>query len=271
MFKFFLGIINHIFQILFLFITNPNKVFFFIRKKKEAILNAQLNELLKRQDYILANLPKTNRQFYNSKKNITQIEHQVGRYLNCKNIVDEINNENIPGDILEFGSWQGLSLMIFSLIFGNTDRKFVGVDSFEGLPETSTIWTKGDFNNTSYNLALQNILTNSPNKNQYKLIKGWFNQKSTQDSIYSNINDLCLIHFDADLGTSTTHALNIIEHYLKNRIKPIFFCFDDWGCHQDEVPESFLSWLPNASLTYKFQAQKVSTTRFTRYYKIIFN
>lgn len=105
MFKFFLGIINRIFQILFLFITNPNKVFFFIRKKKEAILNAELNELWKRQDYILVNLPKTNRQFYNSKKNITQIEHQVGRYLNCKNIVDEINNENIPGGILEFGSW----------------------------------------------------------------------------------------------------------------------------------------------------------------------
>ena len=63
----------------------------------------------------------------------------------------------------------------------------------------------------------------------------------------------------------------ILFLFITNPNKVIFFCFDDWGCHQDEVPESFLSWLPNASRTYKFQAQKVSTTRFTRYYKIIFN
>jgi hypothetical protein len=271
MFEFFLNIIKRMLSILFVCLTNPNKIFLIFRQKKKSIFNAKLNELWKRQEYILANLPKTNRQFYNLNKQIPQIEHQVGRYLNCKDIVDEIKKENIEGDILEFGTWQGLSLIIFNLIFGNNDRKFIGVDSFEGLPETSTIWSKGDFNNTSYNLAHQNIANNFSNKNQFKLIKGWFNQESTRASVYAETNNVCLIHFDADLGSSTSHALNIIEPYLKNRSKPIYFLFDDWGCHQDEVPDAFLSWLPNASLTYKLQAHKLSTTRLTRYYKITFN
>jgi hypothetical protein len=32
-----------------------------------------------------------------------------------------------------------------------------------------------------------------------------------------------------------------------------------------------LSWLPKASLKYKFQAHRISSTRFTRNYKINFN
>jgi hypothetical protein len=108
-------------------------------------------------------------------------------------------------------------------------------------------------------------------KNQFKLIKGWFNQKSVHNNIYSSTNKLCLIHFDADLGYSTNLALKIIEPYLKNRSEPIFFLFDDWGCHPDEVPDAFLSWLQKASLKYKFQAHKISSTRFTRNYKITFD
>lgn len=273
MFKLFLRLFNFFFKAFFLCLTNPSKIVFIISQKKRSFLNKLLNESWSRQEYILANLPKTNIKFYNSNKNITEIEHQVGRYLNYKKIINEIIKINIKGDILEFGVWQGLSLIIINRIFGGggDDRKFIGVDSFEGLPKTSTNWTKGQFNNTNYNLAYKNIANNFLNKNQFKLIKGWFNQKSVHNNIYSYTNKLCLIHFDADLGYSTTLALNIIEPYLKNRSEPIYFLFDDWGCHPDEVPDAFLSWLPKASLKYKFKAHKISSTRFTRNYKITFN
>jgi hypothetical protein len=260
MFNFFLTLLKSFSNILVLRLTKPMK-----------FINNIKNRLWRNQEYILANLSRTNHKFYNLNKNIPEIEHQVGRYLNCKKIIYEIKKYNIKGDILEFGTWQGLSLIIINSIFGKTDRKFIGVDSFEGLPKTSTIWPKGSFNNTSYNIAFKNIEDNFSNKNKFKLIRGWFNQKSTRDNIYSETNNLCLIHFDADLGYSTNHALNIIEPYLKNRNKPIYFLFDDWGCHPDEVPDAFLSWLPNASLKYKFKAHKILTTRFTRYYKITFN
>jgi hypothetical protein len=265
---------KQILKTLFLFLTKPpslKNIFLLLVLKCKSILNSPKNWLWSRQEYILAHLSLSNRKFYNSNKNITEIEHQVGRYLNYKKIINEIKKNNIKGDILEFGVWQGLSLIIINSLFKKSDRKFIGVDSFEGLPKTSTIWKKGGFDNTSYNLAYKNIANNFSNKNQFKLIKGWFNQKSVHNNIYSSTNKLCLIHFDADLGYSTNLALKIIEPYLKNRSEPIFFLFDDWGCHPDEVPDALLSWLQHASLKYKFQAHKVSSTRFTRNYKITFN
>ena len=195
----------------------------------------------------------------------------VGRYLNMKDIVNEIKKDNIEGDIVEFGTWQGLGLLILNLCFGYHKRKLIGIDSFEGLPETSTIWNKGAFNDTTLNLALQNISINALNKESFKLIKGWFNDKYVSEALYKETNNICLIHFDADLGSSTTQALKIIEPYLKNRSNPIYFLFDDWGCHQDEVPEAFLGWLTTAQNTFNFKAYKMSTTRLTRYYKIVFN
>ena len=117
------------------YLTNPSKLVFIISQKKRSFLNKLLNTSWSRHEYILANLPKTNIKFYNSNKNITEIEHQVVRYLNYKKIINEIKKINIKGDILEFGVWQGLSLIIINHIFGGgNDRKFIGVDSFEGLP-----------------------------------------------------------------------------------------------------------------------------------------
>jgi len=231
----------------------------------------QLNQLWGDQEYILKNLPNVDANFYQSNIHIVELEHQVGRYLNMKDIINEIKREDIEGDIVEFGTWRGLGLLIINLCFGKHDRRLIGIDSFEGLPESSTIWKKGAFANTSLNFTHQNISTKSSNRDSFTLIKGWFNDKSVSDSLCKETNSIALIHFDADLGSSTTEALKVIEPYLKNRIEPIFFLFDDWGCNQDEVPDAFLNWLAIAQLTYNFQAYKISTTRLTRYYKIIFN
>jgi len=77
-----------------------------------------------------------------------------------------------------------------------------------------------------------------------------------------------LVHFDADLASSTTDALRIIEPYLVERVQPMFFLFDDWGCHQDEVPEAFLAWLEYAKPKFGIRAEKLYTTNLTRYYRI---
>lgn len=253
------------------FIFNPNKIIIKLKEKKQLFYNRILNHLWSSQAYILKNLPDTNLKFYRSNYDIIQLEHQVGRYLNMKKIVTEIKNEGIDGDIVEFGTWQGLGLMILNQCFGKHNRKLIGIDSFKGLPETSTTWLKGQFNNTSLKYAYQNISTYTINEDSFRLIKGWFNDKSVAKSLYKETTSVSLVHFDADLGSSTTQALNMIEPYLKNRIQPIFFLFDDWGCQQDEVPDAFLNWLLIAQNTYNFKAHKFSTTKLTRYYKITFN
>ena len=101
-----------------------------------------------------------------------------------------------------------------------------------------------------------------------ELIKGWFSDKTVREKLTSICKEITIVHFDADLGSSTTQALYLIEPYLLNRTRPIYFLFDDWGCHPDEVPDAFLTWLSSVSKTFNLEAHKVFSTRFTRYYKI---
>jgi hypothetical protein len=265
---FLFSILKKIFAKIFRFFNlikkNPNKIIIFIKRY-------YLNLLWQDQKYILTNLKNSNLDFYKSNFTIRELEHQVGRYLNMKKIVNEVKKEKIDGDILEFGTYQGLGLLMLNLCFEDNNRKFIGIDSFEGLPHSSTVWEKGAFHDTSMQLTFKNIAKNSSNIASFKLIKGWFNDKFVSDSLYKCTNNLCIVHFDADLYSSTITALKIIEPYLKNRKKPIFFLFDDWGCNQDEVPEAFFDWLSIAQTFYNFQIKKVSTTKMTRYYKLTFN
>ena len=86
---------------------------------------------------------------YEKYKFCREAEHQIGRFLNMQKVLNEIEKNNISGDIVEFGTWQGQGLMLFDIALSKkTQRNLIGIDSFEGLPETSTIWKKGDFSNT---------------------------------------------------------------------------------------------------------------------------
>ena len=209
-----------------------------------------------------------------------EVEHQVGRYLNMQNVVKGLdspeNGEIIKGDIIEFGTWQGLSLVYFARLLGANphNRRLVGIDSFEGLPHDSNIWEKGDFSNTELNFVINILLKNSPNsfsRNSFSLIQGWFSDEVVRTQLYKQVKNAALIHFDADLYSSTIEALELVNLYLKNRVEPIYFLFDDWGCHPDEVPEAFYKWLDEINKTQLVKAEKISSTRFTRYYKITFN
>ena len=204
-----------------------------------------------------------------------ELEHQIGRYHNMKDIVEAIIAENITGDVVEFGSFRGLSLMMLAQCFRDTTtpRKFIGIDSFEGLPEASTVWQKGQFDNTSTDL-IEETLGNNFSKNpalSYSIIKGWFNDPEIAISLYTKTPSVSLIHFDADLGSSTTMALNIISNYLIGRIEPMYFLFDDWGCHPDEVPKAWNEWLPTVKHKFGMTAQEISSTSYTKYFKITFS
>ncbi len=207
--------------------------------------------------------------FLEQHKDVREIEHQVGRYLNMKKIADEIIENNYSGDVVEFGTYQGLGLIYLSKLLSTMKNLFIGIDSFEGLPINSTIWKKGMFNDTSLNFVYDNLKTYSPAAKFY-LIKGWYNEPQVKEKLCAKTKDIILIHFDADLRTSTYEAFMCINSFLENRKKPIYFLFDDWGCHPDEVPEAFYEWVGNYQDEYKFHIEKISSTRFTRYYKLLF-
>lgn len=220
--------------------------------------------------YILSREADFNEMFLERHNDVREVEHQVGRYLNMKKIAEEIIDNNYSGDIVEFGTYQGLGLIYFSKLFSTMNKLFIGIDSFEGLPINSTIWEKGMFNDTSLNFVYDNLNTYSP-ASRFHLIKGWYNEPRVKEELCKTTNDIILIHFDADLKVSTNEALMCINSFLENRKKPIYFLFDDWGCHPDEVPDAFYEWVQKYQVEYKFDIEKISSTRFTRYYKLIFN
>lgn len=240
--------------------------------------NANLNEKWKGMKYILTS-NNFHKDFLAKHKHLTEVEHQIGRYLNMKQIfiaLDFHGNSAIKGDIVEFGTWQGLGLIYFSRLLGVNinNRKLIGIDSFEGLPHSSTIWNKGHFANTGTDLVINNFNHYADLKfkrENVSLIKGWFNDPKVKKQLLNQVKQVALVHFDADLGTSTTEALELIEHYLIDRKEPIYFLFDDWGCHPDEVPDAFLGWLEQFRKKQFITIEKISSTRFTRYYKLNFS
>lgn len=247
-----------------------------LKKVKTTFTNykeRKINQRWRDQEYVLNNRQNFNHEFYLKHKNIREVEHHVGRFLNMKKIINEIIENKISGDVLEFGTWQGTSLILISNLFKNDcyEKSFIGVDSFEGLPESSNFWKKGDFNNTSIEMIKQKIKKYVSKKSNIVLIKGWFDDPEVKKEIYDKSSNVSLIHFDSDLGSSTTQALKISEKFLINRKKPMFFLFDDWGCHPDEVPDAFLNWAESNKEKYFFNYKKISSTNLTRYYKLTFN
>src|SRR4051812_694459 len=90
----------------------------------------KLNKKWRKIDFIL-NYKDFSERAISEFAEITEAEHQIGRYLNMKSIVSEIESANLKGDILEFGTWQGLGLIILSRLFNSPHRSYIGVDSFE--------------------------------------------------------------------------------------------------------------------------------------------
>lgn len=202
-------------------------------------------------------------------------EHQAGRYINWRDIANEIEDKHLQGDIVEFGTHQGTGLLMLAQCFEHTDvpRQFFGIDSFEGLPESSTIWVKGKFGDTTKDFTLEKIESKFPlNSNlRYELIKGWFADEQTAQTLYAKCMHPILVHFDADLGSSTLAALTIVEHYLKVPRDPIYFCFDDWGCCPDQVPPAWNLWISQAQSKFNLRAEEISSTYLTKNFRLSFN
>jgi Macrocin-O-methyltransferase (TylF) len=112
-------------------------------------------------------------------------------------------------DYLEFGVFRGDSIRKWTTINSHPDSRFVGFDTFEGLPEE---WNsrigRGAFDVGG---ALPQIADE-----RVKFIKGLF-----QDTVpeflrsFSPISRL-VIHNDSDLYSSTLYVLTMMEHLFKS-------------------------------------------------------
>tara|TARA_B100001250_G_C19692492_1_gene740961 strand:- start:141 stop:827 length:687 start_codon:yes stop_codon:yes gene_type:complete len=171
-----------------------------------------------------------------------------------------VANEMIEGDYLEFGIYQGASMVnaanairdgferrintklnnqdnLQRLKRENLFRKIqlVGFDSFEGLPKLTNIDSySDDFKEGQYSCGLEYVKKNIVNRltkintrtDNIKLVKGWFEETVNASTFKSlSIDKAAIINIDSDLYSSASTVLNEVVDLIHDGTVLIF---DDW-------------------------------------------
>jgi hypothetical protein len=224
--------------------------------------------------YILDNLHNFDESLYNKMSFSLQAEHQIARVLGMKKVNEDLLKSNIVPVIVEFGVWRGLSLKLMAIIFARKiPLTLIGLDSFQGLPTSSTIWTKGQFSDVDFNEVKHDLLNfaSSNTNTHFELINIYFHNPELIkmiDSIDKNSN---VFHIDCDLGTSLKDILNsMINHRLSQGAKVLYLLFDDWGMEQTEIPDAFWNWYVG-KIKNNLEIELIYTSKNVRYLKLIIN
>ena len=143
---------------------------------------------------------------------------------------------NVPICYLEFGVFQGHSIRSISSRFSHPDARFIGFDSFEGLPEDWTLpWaspSRGTFSTEGMVPAISDP--------RVTFMRGWF-QDSLPKFLAGFTNDKpLLVHFDADLYSSTLFLLST----LWASVNDYYFIFDEFIEHECIALHDFMVAFP---------------------------
>lgn len=137
--------------------------------------------------------------------------------------------DNVNCIALEFGVFSGHTL---SIIRKNFSGKVYGFDSFEGLPEK---WRDG-FEKGYF--KTQNV----PSIVGAEIIIGYF-QETLEDFLLNIKSKIKLVHFDADLYSSTAYCLGLLSDYLSDDCIFIFDEYQNYPGSENHEEKAFLEWL----------------------------
>jgi O-methyltransferase len=136
--------------------------------------------------------------------------------------------QDAPILYLEFGVAHGDSMRAISALFTDQACRFVGFDSFVGLPEPWLMHDRGAFDNGGKAPAIDDP--------RVSFVTGWFQNTvpgflRSMDNLIANSGQRLdvLVHFDADLYSSTLFLLGT----LWPAVREYWFLFDDFI--QDDV------------------------------------
>ena len=142
-----------------------------------------------------------------SNKKIFKTRHDLYKYLNN----DLLKNEKI--DYLEFGVYQGHSMGDWITLNKNRSSRFIGFDSFTGLPsdwiKLSGTLSKGCF--TTYGEIPLHLIQDE----RVKFVKGFF--QDTLDLFLKKFEfrNQLVINLDADLYSSTLYVLTLLNKHIQ--------------------------------------------------------
>ena len=157
---------------------------------------------------------------YHLKTNISRISKLIYQYEIYKKI------KNVPGDVLEFGVFKGVSLVRLltyrSILENNFSRKVIGFDTFNSFPkEKSNIdrkLVKKWEDTAGYSISKEELEFNLHKKNfeNFELIKG--DLKKTLPKFINRQRNvkIALLHIDLEVYGATKFVID----KLLNRMSP---------------------------------------------------
>lgn len=114
---------------------------------------------------------------------------------------------NEPIDYLEFGVRHGDSLFKWSCLNTHTDSRFIGFDSFEGLPEK---WVSATGESAAGSYSVGGTVPETSDS-RIRFVKGWFNQTLRPFLRDFTPRSRLVIHNDGDLFSSTLYTLATLD------------------------------------------------------------
>lgn len=169
---------------------------------------------------------------------------------------------NLIGDVIEFGTFTGLSTLILSNKF--PDRKIFTIDHFKGLERTNKNIPK-DSDWLEHAFSLTNPLY-ANNSNIPKSIDEVRNRFSTQTNINMIVEDVHKLSHPSTYGIDEISVCNIdvdiyeptvssLEFLTKCKWSEVFIRFDDWHGSEPEYDQherlAFSEWIEKYKYNYE--------------------
>ena len=138
------------------------------------------------------------------------------RMNNFRNLIEQVIQEGVAGDIIETGVWRGGACIMARAVlkaYGVTDRRVILADSFEGLPPPDGKTYPADKGATWHKMAplavsLEHVQENFKKfdflDDQVVFLKGWF--KDTMPLVESK--KIAVLRLDGDMYESTITVLD---------------------------------------------------------------
>ena len=149
----------------------------------------------------------------------------------------ETIGRDLPVSYLEFGVFKGNSIIKMASIFTNPGARFIGFDSFEGLPEAWRQKRAGFF-------SVEGQVPQTDDQ-RISFVKGYF--QNTLPGFLENLRrnpaanaGPVLIHFDADLYSATLFLLGMLWQHIPE----YYFIFDEFFSDEAVALHDFMLAYP---------------------------
>ena len=76
-------------------------------------------------EFVLRNLRNGSYRALDQSSLYREAEHQIARFKGIDIVLSDARRNHISGELVEFGTWQGLGLLIFDYFSKNLERKFL--------------------------------------------------------------------------------------------------------------------------------------------------